>query len=62
MLSILIFSDELHHILAAGAETASGNLLVDIGPECVWQGYIHRAHMSKLAPMAKFGKVDRLRP
>ena len=59
MLSIPISADELAHIFAAGAEASSGNLLIDIGLECVGQGNIHRAHVPTVAPMAKIGKAGR---
>lgn len=44
MLSVVIVSDQRADIFPAHSIAAAGNLLIDEGFECAWQGDFHRAH------------------
>ena len=57
MQPIRIPADQFADVLAAGAVTASRDLLVDEILEGLGQRDIHRAHDPTLGELAKFGKA-----
>jgi hypothetical protein len=57
MLLVMVLTDQLPHVFAAGAVTTLPDLLIDEGLECVGQGNVHGAHGASLASLAKFGKI-----
>ena len=55
MLSILVFANQVAHILAARAVAAFDDLPVNEGFERFWQRNVHGRHGASLVILAKFG-------
>jgi len=56
MLTILIPSDQVTHVLTTGAVATRRHLLINEFAHRIWKRDIHRAHIGNLVGLANFGK------